>query len=445
MTYYIKNLFFQYLKSPYTYMGLFLPILFILGLGVILPAALIIPSAITVSIIIIVFFLFGGTIQEMRKTSIVNSMALTKLNKTSIFLVNIFVATILTFIATIFILLFSFFLDQKFEFLAVDYSGLSGTETGILTYLNAEIIWGEIRWFTLLYAIFLTVAVSFSIVFLILAFSKSTTALYIFSFIYLLMLIIGGGVLLPSIIAILIDSDLQIINKLIPHHYTNELMMSSLVNENTVLRLFLGNSELIESLTNRFNIEAIQHDLDTMSNEISSNDGLTGSELANMQFESKLFTILNMDYFEYGNFKSDGLVADMVVIYLDAADTYKETLIRKTVTLSSIEITMTNSILYGILLDGGKLGFDTIDILNAGIIFKTFNDVTIQIPSKIMDFLSIFGIVLGQYDVLQAYFRNTTAWDWSNLNSMLNSFAPLIFAVFAGSIGIYKFNWSIRA
>ena len=63
------------------------PLFVLFAFGNIFPAGLVVPAAITLSIVIPIIMTFGPILFDVRKTSIMKSLSMTSLNKTRIFIV----------------------------------------------------------------------------------------------------------------------------------------------------------------------------------------------------------------------------------------------------------------------------------------------------------------------------------------------------------------------
>lgn len=478
MWYYIKILFKQYLKSPYTYSAFLFPFILIIGLGQLIPAAIIIPSAITVGITITILFLFGGSIQELRRTSLIKSMSLTKLSKGAIFSVNIIVATVFSLFTTIVIMAFSFGIYQS-GYLAIDFSNFLNEYPNPLVLLNFDINWDQIYWFTFIYAVILTVCLSYSITFLIISFTKTTNALYIVSILYFLLILILGGIILPVVLGMFVNSPVQNVYKFIPHYYTNQLMSSAMASNNSYLAKFLE-SDFVETLTKYINVPLVKDDIYALGDYVSSLDGdltkITSDELSAIGFESNLFILLSahgsfnqldiepivltiIDY-EFGPAAAaaantaissatlEGEVSDSILMLILNPDI-------TSFTINNIEADITIIPGFGQFIPEGELsGNITISIFT--IDYQLIGDPSNreislivsgggEISAETSTNLSLYiRLVLENLDGLERVFANTEPWNWGNLDSMLNSFLPLILIIIFGGIGIHYFKWSIR-
>ncbi|BDV02234.1 MAG: hypothetical protein HPAVJP_1230 [Candidatus Hepatoplasma vulgare] len=209
-------------------------------MGWILPSGMIIPSVITFSSLIIIMVMFGGSILEMRKTSLIKSLSLTNVSKINYFVVNITMATIFTFISVIIILFFSWVLTD-IGFLVDDFSAFGRPE------LVAAVDWKNVEWGSFVYGILMTVAISFSLAFLVISFTKSSFSLYLFIFVYSFFLFSMGDLIIPKFVYE--GTNYKFINDLywaMPHYYTNKIISGSLTTTNALSTQF-QNEDLILS------------------------------------------------------------------------------------------------------------------------------------------------------------------------------------------------------
>ncbi|CRX36973.1 / / hypothetical protein / 452975:454411 Reverse [Candidatus Hepatoplasma crinochetorum] len=478
MYYYTKILFKQYFKSPYTYAALFFPFILILGLGKLIPAAIIIPSAITVGITITILFLFGGSIQEVRRTSLIKSMSLTRLSKSVIFSINIIVATTFSILTTILIMSFSYGIYEA-GYLVVDFSNFLNTYPNPLVLLNFDINWDQIYWFTFIYAVILTVCLSYSITFVIISFTKTTNALYIISILYFLLILILGGIILPVVLGMFLNSPVQDVYKFIPHYYTNQLMSSALASNNSYLAKFLE-SDFVQTLTKYLNVPLIKDDIAKLGDYALTLNGdfsqITNQDISNLGFESDLFIILSA-HGQFENLNIEPLV--ITVIDLEFGDAIA-TAASAAISSATLSGEFDNSLLMFILnpdLNTFQINQIEADIilipgfgslipegeLNGEIIISIFDlnyqiigdqgarEISIiitglgEISADTSENISLYiRLVLENLDGLKRVFEATEPWNWGNLDSMLNSFLPLVLIIFFGWIGIHYFKWSIR-
>lgn len=403
---YTGTLFKQYLRTPYTYIAFLLPVLFIVGLGKIIPAGLVIPSAITIGVTISILFLFGGTVQEMRSTSFIKSISITKLSKSTIVLVNMLVSSVISVIAIILILAFSYGLDSA-NFFAQDFTSFS-PDTEVLKYLNSTIIWSNIEWGTFIYAVILTAILSFSIAYLIISFTKTTNSLYIISFIYVFIMILMGGILVPTILSVLTGSFVQYLNVWVPHYYTNQLMSASMVTDNVILggvikdisenggagAYVLSFFSNLPSLDN-WNWDAIAHDVNLVDGFINSGADIT---------DYGAFT----DYLGTTN-PADAFDSELFQILAEPR-------------LTGVPVVGNVSLLEIICFGADGIG--------------PFIDIS--------SFNHILGVISNNSDVIVQYTHSVTTWDFNSYESIANSFMPIIVADVFATIGIYKFKWTIK-
>ncbi|BDV03664.1 MAG: hypothetical protein HPPSJP_3850 [Candidatus Hepatoplasma scabrum] len=478
MYYYTKILFKQYLKSPYTYSAFLFPFILILGLGKLIPAAIVIPSAITIAIVITILFLFGGSIQEVRRTSLIKSMSLTKLSKSMIFSINVIVATSFAIFTTIVILAFSYGIYQA-GYLAVDFSNFLRDYPNPLILLNFDINWDQIYWFTFIYAVILTVCLSYSITFVIISFTKTTNALYIISILYFLLILILGGVILPVVLGMFVNSPAQNVYKFIPHYYTNQLMSSALASNNSYLAKFLE-SDFVETLKKYINIPLVRDDISTLGNYVLSLDGdltkITSDDISALGFDSGLFKLLSA-HGQLQNLDIEPLI--ITVIDYEFGETIANT---ASIAISSATLSgelddsllmfilnpdsqtfLINQVEIDIVLIPGPGGLIPEGELSGNIVVSIFDlnyqiigdpdsrqlaimiDGSGQISAEMSENISLYlRLVLENLDGLARVFSSTEPWNWGNVDSMLNAFLPLALIIVFGWIGIHYFKWSIR-
>lgn len=224
-------------KSPASISILIIPVVLMIGLGYLLPSGWIVPSAITIGIVGSVLLYFGGSIEEIKRTSFMKSISLTKLNKFTYLANKILFSILIALFSVLWVLFFGWFFSGGIvDFLATDFSNLlpasedNGTVINIIRLVPFTIDWSQINWFLMLYAGAITIIVSISIAFIFVTFSKSSLSFYLMSFGYLLAMILFGGVVMPSF---LISSDnawFKYFYYLVPNFYTNNIMAQSFGN-----------------------------------------------------------------------------------------------------------------------------------------------------------------------------------------------------------------------
>lgn len=232
----------KYFKSKAFFFALLFSFGLLVSMGWILPSGMIIPSIITFSTLIIIMVMFGGAILEMRKTSLIKSLSLTKVSKLNYFVANIFVATIFTFISIIIILLFSWLLTEA-GFLEDSLAAFGRPE------LVAEVDWKNVDWASFVYGVLMTVAVSFSLAFLVISFTKSSFSLYLFVFVYSFFLFTMGDLVIPKFVYQ--GTDYGFINDLywaMPHYYTNKIVAGSLTTTNALSNTFPNEDLILDDL-----------------------------------------------------------------------------------------------------------------------------------------------------------------------------------------------------
>ncbi|CRX36972.1 / / hypothetical protein / 451731:452933 Reverse [Candidatus Hepatoplasma crinochetorum] len=238
MWHYFKTLLKQYLKSPFTYISIIFPIAFLFGLGQIVPISYIYATTVSITIIMIAFFLFGGTILEIRKTSMIKSMSLTNLSKTRVFSINILISFLFTSIVIfiITILVFAFTLSG-IDFLATDWTFWSDQK--FLSFLSGDIYWEDVKWGLYIYSLLLGIILAYGLAFLLISLSKSSTTLYLWSFFYLLLFIFGTYTSIPNFFVFGKSEDVPGIEFLLdlryiaPNYYSNQTMTIALSNDAT--------------------------------------------------------------------------------------------------------------------------------------------------------------------------------------------------------------------
>ncbi len=232
MNSYLKVLFLQYIKSPFAYISFLLPILLLIGFGQMIPPTVVFPLMISTGYIVISLFLFGGTLLEIRKTSFIKSISLTKINKSTMLFINILLASILMILMTFFCLILIYFFDL-FNLLVDDWSNWD-QENQILKLIKGSIIWGNINWILIFYSIFISAFASLSMAFLIISFSKTQQFLYLISFSYILMFWFLSWLVVPSFFAYGKIEESGSFNFLIkfryfiPHYWSSILVSNSI-------------------------------------------------------------------------------------------------------------------------------------------------------------------------------------------------------------------------
>ncbi len=219
-------------KSPASISILIIPLVLLVGLGYLLPSGWIVPSSITIGIVAAVLLYFGGSIEEIKRTSFMKSVSLTRLSKFTFLATKILFAMIVSMISVLWVLLFSWvFTATPLAFLATDFSNLlGGVQEGamaVVAQIPFDIHWDMVQWFKMLYAGIITIVVAVSLSFVFVAFAKSSLSFYLMSFGYLLAMILFGGVVMPGF---LISGDNQWFKDLyyiVPNYYTNNIMANA--------------------------------------------------------------------------------------------------------------------------------------------------------------------------------------------------------------------------
>ncbi|BDV03663.1 MAG: hypothetical protein HPPSJP_3840 [Candidatus Hepatoplasma scabrum] len=390
MWYYFETLLKQYLKSPFTYISIIFPVAFLFGLGQIVPVSYIYATTLSISIIMIAFFLFGGTILEIRKTSMIKSMSLTNLSKTRVFMVNLFVAFLFTLILIVIISLIVFLLTiGDNTFLATDWTFWSDQK--FLELLSGDIYWADVNWGLYLYSLILAIVLAYGLTFLLISFSKSSTTLYLWSFFYLLFFMFGTYTSIPNFfvfgkseavpgIEFLLD-----LRYIAPNYYSNQTMVMALSND--------ASYDFI--------------------NDLLAQAGLTpqqATEVTDLLF-NKLGNVQNWEW--------DNLIID--------AQTFTDA------TRTNVADQIYLSTFFNDLKD------TTVSFLG--------NDVSLIIVFKNVEPLSNFITTVfseGGERWLKFFIDPFVLFDISDKTSILYSFTPLIMIIFFLGIGVKRFEWSIR-
>ncbi len=220
-------------KSPASLSILIIPLVLLIGLGYLLPSGWIVPSSITIGIVGAVLLYFGGSIEEIKRTSFMKSISLTRMNKMTFLATKILFSVFVSMVAVLWVLFFAWISADVIGFLATDFSTLipedpEGGAMNIVRQVPFTINWDKVNWGMMIYAGMLTITVSVALAFVFVAFSKSSLSFYLMSFGYLLAMILFGGVVMPSF---LISADTKewftTLYYLIPNYYTNNVMAQS--------------------------------------------------------------------------------------------------------------------------------------------------------------------------------------------------------------------------
>ncbi len=219
------------IKSPASISILVIPLVLLVGLGYLLPSGWIVPSSITIGIVAAVLLYFGGSIEEIKRTSFMKSISLTRLSKLSFLATKILFAMVVSMISVMWVLFFSWvFTETGIAFLATDFSNLLvNTEgvTAIVATLPFEIDWQGVNWYMMLYAGIITIVVAVSLSFVFVAFAKSSLSFYLMSFGYLLAMILFGGVVMPGFLISEENEWFKTLYYFVPNYYTNNVMANS--------------------------------------------------------------------------------------------------------------------------------------------------------------------------------------------------------------------------
>lgn len=280
----------QFFRSWSSLFVFLFPIMLLIGIGKLLPAGLIVSSSITLAITTAVFFIFGPTLFQIRKTSMMKSMSLTTLTKGKVFGVNIVFVMLISIISIAMILTTSYLLTETIQWLEVDASKII---PGIGSLIRAPIHWDGVGWGALIYGSFLTAAVSFGLIYLAVALTKTTQALYIFMFIYIFGIVMLGNVVIPTFVYNLEDAGRYIapLRWIFPHFYTNGLISDAFVDPLTRVIWDLGLEADVAMAMEHIGDDAhwarIQEDLlwlETLSQAIKDNPMSGWTEIDNAKW-----------------------------------------------------------------------------------------------------------------------------------------------------------------
>ncbi len=222
------------IKSPASISILIIPLVLLVGLGYLLPAGWIVPSSITIGIVAAVLLYFGGSIEEIKRTSFMKSVSLTRLSKFSFLATKILFAVFVSMISVLWVLLFSWvFTETGLAFLATNFGNLLGSAAqdnkgmAVIAKVPFEVHWDKVQWFKMLYAGMITIVVAVSLSFVFVAFSKSSLSFYLMSFGYLLAMILFGGVVMPGFLISSENSWFKDLYYIVPNYYTNNMMANA--------------------------------------------------------------------------------------------------------------------------------------------------------------------------------------------------------------------------
>ncbi len=275
----VKTLF----KSPASISILVIPLVLLVGLGYLLPSGWIVPSSITIGIVGAVLLYFGGSLEEIKRTSFMKSISLTKLSKFSFLATKILFSIFVSMIAVLWVLFFSWVFTSvdAISFLATDFGNLlpadQGGVTDVLRILPFDIDWTRVQWFQMLYAGMMTIVIAVSLSFIFVAFAKSSLSFYLMSFGYLLAMILFGGVVMPGFLISSDNSWFKSLYYLIPNYYTNNVMAYS----------FSGGvlPSAVSSIGNML-AAVSKSDLATIIGNLDFNHLLFGDVFANIDFST---------------------------------------------------------------------------------------------------------------------------------------------------------------
>ncbi len=243
----IKTLF----KSPASLSVLIIPIVLLIGLGYLIPSAWIIPSSITIGIVGAVLLYFGGSLEEIKRTSFMKSISLTKLNKFTFLLTKVLFSVFISIISILWVLFVGWFLTDVWEamtgnpLLATSFANVipAGTDgvVGTLREVPFIVDWTKIDWPLLFYSGVITIILAISLAFIFVTFSKTSLSFYLMSFGYLISMILFGGVVMPSFLVSSENAWFKNFYYIIPNYYTNGVLASAFGN---------GLGSVVEGITN---------------------------------------------------------------------------------------------------------------------------------------------------------------------------------------------------
>ncbi len=282
------------LKSPASISILIIPLVLLVGLGYLLPSGWIVPSSITIGIVGAVLLYFGGSIEEIKRTSFMKSISLTRLSKFSFLATKILFSIFVSMIAVLWVLFFSWVFTSidAVAFLATDFSNLlpeSDDWTKFVRVIPFDIDWQRVKWAQMIYAGIITIVIAVSLSFVFVAFAKSSLSFYLMSFGYLLAMILFGGVVMPGFLISSDNSWFKDLYYLVPNFYTNNVMAQAFSGG-------VGNSLLssVGSLLNELadNISEIPDgEIESFFMELSSKSGEEFYNWLNSHVESPFINI----------------------------------------------------------------------------------------------------------------------------------------------------------
>lgn len=427
------------LQSPFIYLAFILPVLFTLGLGWMIPLAIVFSFTLMLGLIIIGLLVFGGGLLEIRKTTFIKSLSVTKLSKTNLFLTHFNLSLFYSLILFIFLISLTILLELLFNFYAEDFS--KWADVFIVYWINISIeSFSDIYLLTFIYSFVLALCLSFGLGFLISSIIKSSINLYLFTFTYLLIFIFLCWIIIPAFLGYIETREMPVyslvtsIRYFIPHYWVTSLMSNSLapnlnLSEGIYNSIEVFKPELIDqygeeairnaldnfeeflfslSNPNDWNWEALRNDLDYLYDWYSSGNWIL--------YEDSLEAILKA--YQNGDYSSPGgsilLVNDLIYFFQTAIDYINQYIV----------------------------GFESNFFNNEKLllVLQAFPTLTESL------FIPLFEALFSEAseDILTFLLRQEELWDWNDLYSMCLSFLPLIMSIILIWSGIGLFEWSIR-
>ncbi len=399
MSRYLILLIKKYLFSPYTYVIFFFPLIILVGLSQLIPISILLSSSLTVGITTAIMILFGGQIQEVRRTSFFKSLSISSVSKTKLLISNFIVSTIFSFIIVSFTISISFVLDKS-NLMTHDFSNLlSNSKYSILLNIfDFSINWSEINVLNLIYSILITSIFAYSLTFLIISFVKSNNVMNTVFLVYIVSMILFGGVLIPVPLLILSNSFSQYLYYFVPSYYTNQLITASIISESTsplisgiiethpTIGEFLQNMEITQFKD--WNWDFIQNDINyinSLFNNTYENTRDLYNDVISHDYESSIFKLLTTD------------------------------------------IPVIDSIIKQLIFSNG-VGFLPIE----------------ESLSNLKSFEDLMQVLVDNKKFLISYQNSTTMWDFSNIGSLAICFGPVLIITTFDIISLKTFKWNVR-
>ena len=396
------------LKSPSSILIFLIPLGMLVGLGWLMPASLIVPSSITIGIVGAIIFYFGGGLEEMRRTSFIKSVGMTKLNKATFFIIKILVAIFVALLSILFTLMCGWILTDIIPFLATDFSNLMGEDNPINDIIDGSIDWTQMDWWTFLYASVITAVIALTLALVIVSFVKTTLAFYLFGIGYIVAMILFGGVIMPQFLTVTSNNWIEYFYYFIPNFYTNN-MLSASFNQTEYMR---GIKEIFDLIT------------PFLGNVEESLDGII---VQDPYFLEKI-----QIFVEAGN----AVAADPTLIFSDYINNaYMEAFGYDF--SSSVEGPLI-SILYlfgGIMEKSEGLPEDLEKH------WETYNSIL-----NLTDMIITAGVndnLTNTIEILDSWLKFNEPWNMDEVSSVLDVFVPIGLSASLLTISSFKFKWSI--